>query len=184
MEIGERIKIKRKEMGLTQEDLATKLNVTFQAVSKWENNTSTPEITSMNNLAKALNTTLDYLINGIEPEGSSEETERPYWGNIMGTVTKDIHGDVGNIRGDVKADIYGNVHGDIVGTVRNIFGNVEGKIIGEVQGNIDGYVKGKLIGTVYGIIKLGVHDKILGSAIGDGINADESKKKKKKKDEE
>ena len=177
MEIGERIKLKRKELGLTQEELANKLNVTFQAVSKWENNTSTPEITSLNNVAKALNTTLDYLINGVEPE-NEPAAPRAYWGNIMGIVTKDIHGDVGHVTGNVQADIYGNVRGNIVGTVQNIHGNVEGNIIGEVMGDIDGYVKGKLIGNVYGRIKLGVHGKILGSAIGDGINVDGKKKKK------
>ncbi len=41
--IGRFIAKKRKELGLTQQKLAGKLNVSFQAVSKWENGTSIPD---------------------------------------------------------------------------------------------------------------------------------------------
>lgn len=47
--IGEKIKTKRKEINLTQEYLAKELNISRQAVSKWEKGLSEP---SMNNLIK------------------------------------------------------------------------------------------------------------------------------------
>ena len=52
--IGQVIHKKRKELGLTQTSLAESLNVSFQAVSKWENDTSTPEITLLPTIAKVL----------------------------------------------------------------------------------------------------------------------------------
>ena len=44
-------------MGLTQNQLAGILNISFQAVSKWENNTAYPDIEMLPRLASALNTT-------------------------------------------------------------------------------------------------------------------------------
>ena len=67
--IGDRIRIKRKEMGLTQVDLGEKLGVTDRAVSKWEQNEGNPDFSLLPQLAAVLNVTLDYLITGkiIEP---------------------------------------------------------------------------------------------------------------------
>ena len=62
--IGENIAYFRKKNKLTQEELAEKLSVTSQAVSKWECDTSYPDITSMQTLAKTLGVTVDELING------------------------------------------------------------------------------------------------------------------------
>lgn len=62
--IGENIAYFRKKNKLTQEELAEKLSVTSQAVSKWECDTSYPDITGMQALAKTLGTTVDELING------------------------------------------------------------------------------------------------------------------------
>lgn|GEM_PF-2805818 len=176
-EIGARIKERRTALGLTQEDLAERLNVTFQAVSKWENGISMPDITLFHKLANVLELTVDELLNGATSE--TPNAPKKQWGKITGTVTKDIHGDVGKIVGDVEADIYGNVNGDIIGTVRNIFGNVEGNIMGEVQGDITGYVAKSLFGTVQGSVKLGIRGRCLGTVIGDGINVVPDKKKKK-----
>ena len=44
--IGARIAKRRKDLGMTQEDLAGKLGVSAQAVSKWENDVSGPDISS------------------------------------------------------------------------------------------------------------------------------------------
>lgn len=41
--IGNFITKKRKELGMTQQKLAEQLNVSFQAVSKWENGTTVPD---------------------------------------------------------------------------------------------------------------------------------------------
>ncbi len=177
--IGTRIKTKRKELGFTQDELAQKVGVTYQAVSKWENDTSYPDIVLMGGVARALNTTLDKLILGIDVESQDAcENKRAFYGKISGTVTKDIHADVGKITGDVQADIYGDVRGDIMGTVRNVFGNIEGNVIGTVNGDVTGYIHGNLTGTVTGSVKLGVHGRIMGQIIGAGINVPQDKKKK------
>lgn len=66
--IGSRIAQKRKELGMTQEELAAKLGVTSQAVSKWENDVSCPDIALLPALAKALNCTTDAILSGKEDE--------------------------------------------------------------------------------------------------------------------
>ena len=66
--IGDRIKSKRKEAGMTQLELANKLNVTDRAVSKWEQNEGNPDISILPRIADLFNVTLDYLMTGIEPK--------------------------------------------------------------------------------------------------------------------
>ena len=58
----------RKEKGLTQLELAKKLNITDKAVSKWERGLSYPDITSISALAKALDTDTSYLIDLCEKD--------------------------------------------------------------------------------------------------------------------
>ena len=64
--IGSRIAQKRKDLGLTQEELAQQLGVSSQAVSKWENDISCPDISLLPALAKALGCTTDALLSGKE----------------------------------------------------------------------------------------------------------------------
>ncbi len=60
---GEIIKDIRKKNNLTQKELADKLYVTYQAVSKWENNKSIPDISILQNISKIFNIDLNYLTN-------------------------------------------------------------------------------------------------------------------------
>ena len=60
--IGKRIVRYRKAMGLTQDQLAEKLGVTAQAVSKWENDQSCPDITMLPKLAEIFGVTTDALL--------------------------------------------------------------------------------------------------------------------------
>ena len=62
MTIGESIRHHRKRLNLTQAQLAERLNVTAQAVSRWENDTGLPDITMAVPLARALGTTTDELL--------------------------------------------------------------------------------------------------------------------------
>ena len=59
--LGKRIAVFRKKAGLTQEELAEKLNITGQAVSKWENEISFPDVTCLPEIALVLNTTMEKL---------------------------------------------------------------------------------------------------------------------------
>lgn len=71
--IGNFIMNKRKESGMTQQQLADKLKVSFQAVSKWENGAAYPNIEILYDLAIALGVTADEILTGTqkEPEGFS-----------------------------------------------------------------------------------------------------------------
>lgn len=71
---GKKIAELRKEKGLTQKDLAEKLNVTDKAVSKWERGINFPELTVMENLAEALDTTVVDLLS-LEKATSEEVVE-------------------------------------------------------------------------------------------------------------
>ena len=50
--VGKRIAYYRKEHGMTQKDLAALLNISYQAVSKWESGASDPSTTNLMALAK------------------------------------------------------------------------------------------------------------------------------------
>lgn len=60
--LGQRIAARRKELGFTQEDMAEGLGVSSQAVSKWENDVSCPDIKLLPSLAEMLETTVDELL--------------------------------------------------------------------------------------------------------------------------
>ncbi len=62
MSIGSVIMSKRKSLGYTQQTLADKLNVSFQAVSKWENGTNYPEVDMLPMIASVLDTSIDSLL--------------------------------------------------------------------------------------------------------------------------
>lgn len=64
MTLGTRIAHLRKERGLTQEALAQKMNVSAQAVSKWENDQTCPDIASLPLLSEVLGVTVDELLMG------------------------------------------------------------------------------------------------------------------------
>lgn len=58
----------RKKRGLTQEELAKKLGVTFQAVSKWENAKAAPDIFLLPTMAGIFGCTIDQLFQGVKRE--------------------------------------------------------------------------------------------------------------------
>ena len=65
---------RRKELGLTQEELANRVGTTKQMVSKYENAQRSPKVTMANAFADALETTLDELL-GVEKDNSELENE-------------------------------------------------------------------------------------------------------------
>lgn len=64
---GQRFQRLRKNKNLTQDDIASKVNISPQAVSKWENDVSYPDISILLDLSKILNCSLDELL-GKETE--------------------------------------------------------------------------------------------------------------------
>ena len=64
LKIGNYIQCLRKKTGLTQKELAEKLNISFQAVSKWETGECLPDTGILLDLCEILNTSADKLLNG------------------------------------------------------------------------------------------------------------------------
>ena len=71
MNIGERIMALRKEKNISQTELAKRLNVSRQAVSKWEQGVSSPDTERLIRLAEILGTEVEYLATGTHPEPGS-----------------------------------------------------------------------------------------------------------------
>lgn len=64
IKIGKYIQTLRKEKGFTQKDLADHFNISFQAVSKWENGETLPDTSLLLELSEILGTSVDLLIRG------------------------------------------------------------------------------------------------------------------------
>ena len=60
--LGARIKARRKEFGLSQVDLASRMEFTKQTISNWENENIQPSIDMLVGLANVFNVTTDYLL--------------------------------------------------------------------------------------------------------------------------
>ncbi len=67
MNISDRIQYLRKTKGISQEELADKIGVSRQAISKWESEQSIPDIDKILLLSDYFEVTTDYIIKGIEP---------------------------------------------------------------------------------------------------------------------
>ena len=74
--IGNRIVKFRKAKNLTQEELANQVGVSSQAVSKWENDASCPDISLLPTLCKVLGITTDELLTGKNDEVKMMPTEQ------------------------------------------------------------------------------------------------------------
>ena len=69
---GENLKAKRKAKGYTQEELAIKINVVRQTVSKWEKGLSVPDADMLSQIAEVLDTKVSVLLGGT----ITEETDK------------------------------------------------------------------------------------------------------------
>ena len=90
MSLANRIQHLRKAKGISQEELADKIGVSRQAVSKWESEQSVPDIEKIILLSEYFETTTDFLLKGIEP---AQELERKYNAtvfSIAGTILNAI----------------------------------------------------------------------------------------------
>ena len=63
MKLSDKIVNLRKKNGFSQEELAEKLNVSRQAISRWESGTAQPDASNILNLSKLFGVTADYLLN-------------------------------------------------------------------------------------------------------------------------
>lgn len=90
MTIGEKISRLRKENNYTQEQLAERMGVSRQSVSKWESNIAYPETEKLIQLSELFDCTLDYLLKEDELEPQTKNQGNDFW---QGTVGKIINFD-------------------------------------------------------------------------------------------
>ena len=62
MNVSEKIRTLRKSKGMSQEELAGQVNISRQAVSRWENGTALPDADNIVQLSKLFGVTTDYLL--------------------------------------------------------------------------------------------------------------------------
>ncbi len=82
--MGQRIRLRRKELGLTQEKLAEKADISSSHVGEIERGTSICSIAVLVNIANILDLNLDTLIKGINHENIDNA-----FSEILGTLSKD-----------------------------------------------------------------------------------------------
>lgn len=94
--LGSRIAELRRKKNMTQEELANALGVTPQAVSKWENDLSCPDITLLPQLARLFGVTTDELLgNQSQPETAllPEERRKPIKDMVLRVIVNSHGGD-------------------------------------------------------------------------------------------
>ena len=147
MNLGEKIKRLRKENNLSQEQLAEKLNVSRQAISKWEANKAYPDIENLILLRKIFDVTLDdliidennirceYINKSIDSDNNDNSDNNDKWHNIkLNNTQKEDEED---------EDLWVNL---ILG------GFIIGTAVGTVTGNFMWACAGSFIGMGIGYI--------------------------------
>ncbi len=98
---GQRFQRLRKAKGFTQEQIADKVNISYQAVSKWENDINSPDISILGELANILEVTVDELLGRVDPNKVTlvEEPQRKELKNMVLKIIVDSKdGDKVNIK--------------------------------------------------------------------------------------
>ena len=108
----------RKKNGLSQEELAEKIGVSRQAVSKWETGDALPEITKLKALADTFNITVDFLLDEEKTEFSAQNEMHSY--SILDRYADKIDNCVDNISN--KSGTFFKKHGWISGIILILFG--------------------------------------------------------------
>lgn len=83
MNMADRIQYLRKSKGISQEELADKVGVSRQAVSKWESEQSTPDLEKIIILSEFFGVTTDYILKGIEPTKDKDEKGKEIISRIL-----------------------------------------------------------------------------------------------------
>lgn len=92
MELGQQLKAHRKELGISQDELAEKIFVSRQSISNWENNKTYPDIHTLLLLAETFGISLDELIKGDVEEMKEEINAQERAGFNRDTVCFAISG--------------------------------------------------------------------------------------------
>mgnify|MGYP000994096980 FL=1 len=83
MNMADRIQYLRKTNGISQEELADKVGVSRQAVSKWESEQSLPDLGKIITMSDYFGVTTDYILKGIEPVADKEQKSSELTSKIL-----------------------------------------------------------------------------------------------------
>jgi len=81
--MADRIQYLRKSKGISQEELADKVGVSRQAVSKWESEQSTPDLEKIIIMSDFFGVTTDYILKGIEPVADKEQKNKELTSKVL-----------------------------------------------------------------------------------------------------
>jgi transcriptional regulator with XRE-family HTH domain len=155
MNLGKTIQTLRKLKNLTQNELAEKLFVSYQAVSQWENGNTNPDISILPNIADVFGITIDELFDRPKPEVMDQEStigvsnlekNKMYIvvldGNKMikaidfkkskesfQNITIELKGDVKDVVSYFSVEIDGDVKGDVRAGNSVTCGNIDGDAV-------------------------------------------------------
>lgn len=100
VKVGMRIAEHRKRLGLSQEELADKLYVTRQALSKWENGTSVPSIDTLSQISKLFSVSFEELLGLFDKERLDVDENDIFRGHDRSFILSKI------VSGEVKVKIH------------------------------------------------------------------------------
>ena len=143
MNIGNNIAALRKEKGITQEELSNILGVSAQAVSKWENNSSCPDVALLTDIADYFGVTVDALLRAQGDEITSEQPQVNTSSQAQNNFTKNVsikivqqNGKTNNIKIPFKFAKIGLNIGNIFGLDKEIADKIGSLINGESIGEL------------------------------------------------
>ena len=93
MTLGEKLQLLRRARGLSQEQLAETLNISRQAISKWENGDSVPDLEGLKAISQYFGVTADYLLfeEQTEPQSTSDASARKRSEDVRSLVRTNGH---------------------------------------------------------------------------------------------
>lgn len=143
MNIGNNIAALRKEKGITQEELANILGVSAQAVSKWENNSSCPDVALLTDIADYFGVTVDALlradedeITGAQPTGTASSVSTNNFKKSINIKIVQQNGKENNVKIPFKFAKIGLNIGNIFGLDKEIADKIGALIDGENIGEL------------------------------------------------
>ncbi len=113
--VGERLLALRKLKGRTQSDVASQFNVSKQAVSKWENGLSMPDILILPDLAKYFGVDINYFFDKKQENSMFINIDKSKIAISVSGLTKRYKKNENNILNNINVDIYNGISTAIMG---------------------------------------------------------------------
>ena len=137
--IGQNIAYFRKQKNMTQEELAKKMSVTAQAVSKWERDASYPDIITVQTLSKVLGVSVTELFDGIQTPAEIKDAPREVTDRRIVRIEVKTDGTTIVTRFPVPAMKKGVENGTLERLIGDDFEEVAG-ILGMIDAGITGHL--------------------------------------------